>query len=118
MGLGQVLVNGWRRVPRPPAINIKPNNIKVNTYSSNEQFLVLGEIYYSNGWKAYNNNKEIKIFEVNSVLRGVLLPSGNNIIEYKFEPKDIKIGSMLSLISMIITLLFIFTRFIKNNEKL
>jgi len=39
---------------------------------------------------------------VNYVLRGMKIPAGGHTIEYKFEPKVIQQGGMISLFSYIV----------------
>lgn len=79
------------------------------TYQSNtqkEQFAVFSEIYYKEGWNAYIDGELTPHFRVNYVLRGMLIPKGKHTIEFKFEPKVIQQGKMISLSSYAV-LLFI-----------
>jgi len=94
-----------------------PNEIIIETNSNDKQFLVLSEIYYPEGWKVFVNNQESKIYEVNALLRGVELPEGKNIVKFKFSPSDVKLGSILSIISTLIIILFLFSSLFKKNEK-
>lgn len=94
-----------------------PNEIVLETNSNEEQFLVLSEVYYPSGWKAYVNDKESKIFKVNSLLRGVKLPRGNNVVRFEFYPRDVKLGSTLSIISLLIIILLISSILFTKNEK-
>ena len=94
-----------------------PNEIMKETNSNDKQFLVLSEIYYPEGWKVFVNNQESKIYEVNALLRGVELPEGKNIVKFKFSPSDVKLGSILSIISTLIIILFLFSSLFKKNEK-
>ncbi|QOD60577.1 YfhO family protein [Polaribacter haliotis] len=91
---------------------IKLTNYKVNelTYESKttkEQFAVFSEIYYENGWNAYIDGVLMPHFRVNYVLRGMVIPAGEHKIIFKFEPKVIQQGKILSLSSY--GLLFLIT---------
>ncbi|QTE22334.1 YfhO family protein [Polaribacter cellanae] len=91
---------------------IKLTNYKVNelTYESKtakEQFAVFSEIYYKNGWNAYIDGVLMPHFRVNYVLRGMIIPAGEHTIEFKFEPKVIQQGKIVSLSSY--GLLFLIT---------
>ncbi|MBG7611762.1 YfhO family protein [Polaribacter sp. BAL334] len=67
--------------------------------SQKEQFAVFSEIYYDKGWNAYIDGKLVPHYSVNYVLRGMKIPAGNHRIEFKFEPKVIQQGSLISLFS-------------------
>lgn len=67
--------------------------------------LVLSEVYYPAGWKAYLNGTEIPIHPVNYVLRGVEIPAGSHKLELIFAPDSYKKSTMLSLTGLGITIL-------------
>ena len=73
--------------------------LKYKTTSDIEQFAVFSEIYYKHGWNAYLDGKLVPHERVNYVLRGMIIPSGEHIVEFKFEPTVIRTGSIISLIS-------------------
>ncbi len=97
-----------------------PDHIVVNTHSEKEQFLIFSEIFYPEGWEVKVNGESAKIYEVNSVLRGVFIAPGNNEIKMDFVPTDILIGKLISYISFLLTLGLIFLpniRSLKNDRK-
>ncbi len=85
----------------------KPNYLKYTSSNSNNGFAVFSEMYYKNGWKATIDGKEATIFKVNYTLRGIQIPKGKHIIEFKFEPQVVKTGSTIALISSIGMLLLV-----------
>ncbi|MCF6271315.1 MAG: YfhO family protein [Melioribacteraceae bacterium] len=63
-----------------------PNRIELEVNSDSNQFLVLSEIYYSDGWIAKLNGTEIPIVKTNHLLRGVEVVSGNHKLVFEFVP--------------------------------
>jgi len=83
-------------------ISLKSYDVTKLTYNLNtqkEQFAVFSEIYYKDGWNAYVDGELTPHYRVNYVLRGMTIPAGEHQIVFKFEPKVIQKGSLVSLIS-------------------
>ncbi len=77
----------------------KTNQLIYNSQSSSEQFAVFSEMYYPKGWTAKINGVPASIYNVNYVLRGLLLPAGTNQIEFVFSPPVVALGTLLRWIS-------------------
>ena len=88
-------------------LEYKPNYLKYDSKSTSDGIAVFSEIYYEKGWNAYIDDVLYPHFRVNYVLRGMKIPAGNHIIEFKFEPASYNIGESLSLASSIILLLLL-----------
>jgi len=67
-------------------VSKSPNKIELNVNSDSTQFLVLSEVYYSDGWKATLDEKEIPIQKTNHILRGVEVEAGNHKLVFEFSP--------------------------------
>ena len=74
-------------------------SLTYNSKTQKEQFAVFSEIYYEDGWNAYVDGKLTPYYRVNYVLRGMKVPAGDHKIEFKFEPKVIQQGKIISLSS-------------------
>lgn len=72
--------------------------IVLETQRSVPGFLVLSEIYYPAGWKAYVNDREVEIHKTNYVLRGVAVPEGSATVRFEFNPRTHEISSIISWI--------------------
>ncbi len=83
----------------------QPNHLVYEASTESPQLAVFSEVYYPKGWNAYINGKPAEYFRANYVLRAMVIPAGNNKIEFKFEPKVIQTGSTISLASAIVFLL-------------
>lgn len=99
----------------------QPNHLVYEASTDTEQVAIFSEVYYPMGWNAYINGKPAEYFRANYLLRAMVIPPGNNKIEFKFEPKVIQTGSTISLASSIIFLLILLSglyfAFRKKEEK-
>jgi len=98
----------------------QPNHLVYEASTDTDQLVVFSEVYYPKGWNAYINGKPAEYFRANYVLRAMVIPPGNNKIEFKFEPKIIQTGSTISLTSSIVFLLILLSglyfTFRKKND--
>jgi len=88
-------------------IEYQPNQLKYKSSSKSEQIAVFSEIYYDKGWTVSLNGKPAEYFRTNYVLRGMIIPAGENEIEFTFKPKMYSTGNIITLISSFILLLFL-----------
>jgi hypothetical protein len=85
----------------------QPNCLKYTSNSKKDGLVIFSEIYYDKGWNAYVNGEFKPHFRANYVLRGMQIPKGNHLIEFKFEPSTYKLGEAVSLSSSIVLLLLL-----------
>lgn len=71
-------------------VEYKPNILKYKTKAKSEQLAVLSEIYFSNGWQAYVDGKEVPHFRADWTLRAMRVPAGEHEIEFIFDPQGYK----------------------------
>lgn len=64
----------------------KGNEIRLQTSSPEDGFLVISEIYYPKGWEAEIDGESTDIHKTNFVLRGLEIPAGDHTITMSFEP--------------------------------
>lgn len=87
--------------------NNNPHYLKYTTNSSSDGILIMSEIYYDEFWKCYIDGVETPYFRANYVLRGVNVPKGNHIIEFKLESQTQKTFNIIALSGSILVLLII-----------
>ncbi|MFN3404427.1 MAG: hypothetical protein ACK40G_10065 [Cytophagaceae bacterium] len=100
--------------------NYHPNKLSYKSISDTEQLAVFSDIYYQPGWDAYVNGNLVPHFRTNYILRAMIVPAGENKIEFVFEPRSYYLGEKLSLAGSIILLIFIAGIFgwsVKNKLK-
>jgi hypothetical protein len=89
---------------RPGTVQVtsyKAGQIKAVAQTSQNALLLLGDKYYK-GWRAFVDGKEVTIYPVDHVLRGLYLSPGNHTIEYRFDPLPFRIGTWLFLGSLVV----------------
>jgi hypothetical protein len=85
------------------------NCVEITTDGNDSSFLVLADNYYP-GWKVSVNGIEKNILRVNYNLRGVILPRGENRVQFSFEPLSFKIGAATSLLTLLSIIAFFLIR--------
>ncbi|WP_203258649.1 YfhO family protein [Hyunsoonleella ulvae] len=90
-------------------VEVQPNYLKYNASNKNEGFAVFSEIYYPHGWNATIDGKPADVQRVNYILRGMKVPAGTNVIEFKFDPDVVRTGSSISLASSALLTILLLT---------
>ena len=96
-----------RRISQIELLKNKPHEKIYSIESNKPGFVVFSEMFYP-GWKAKINNKEVNVYKVNFILRGIFVQKGNNKIKFYFEPSSIKYGSLFQIVSIIVFVVLIF----------
>ncbi len=112
-----------------PAYNIVPeqnNRVEITAYDIHEislkaevlqpALLVLSEIYYPAGWKAFVDGQETKIYKTNYILRSILLEPGTHDINFVFKSNSFKLGLWItfSILFILLAILVYCWRFKRN----
>ncbi len=79
-----------------------PHNISWDVSTDASRLLVVSEIYYPAGWKAFLDGEEVPIHRVNYLLRGVQIPAGDHELEMRFDPQSYKLGYWISFASTLL----------------
>jgi hypothetical protein len=82
--------------PRAEITDYKSRHITVKTTSTAVGLMVLSEVYYPAGWKAFIDGNETEIFRTNYVLRSILVPAGTHEVVFSFEPTTYSLGWTLT----------------------
>ena len=93
------------------------HEIMVEYESTDSGILILSEIFYPSRWKAYIDNKEVKIFKANGVLRAVNVEAGNNKVIFKYDNSLFEILLKISNMFMVLISLYIFKPYLMGLLK-
>jgi hypothetical protein len=72
-----------------------PARVRVRTRAAAEAFLVLGDVDYP-GWRATVDGRRTPVYRTDYVLRGVVVPAGEHVVELVFRPVSLSRGLALS----------------------
>ena len=67
---------------------------------------ILFTVPYDDGWNIYVDGESVNINKSFDSLMSINLEKGNHVIELKFEPNGLKLGIIISSISVITTIIF------------
>ena len=87
-----------------------PSRLEIKFNTNKSGFFVYSNTYYP-GWEAKLNGTQTKVFMADSVVKGIIVPSGGSydlVMEYK--PKSFYLGSIITLASVIFAILFFLFR--------
>ncbi len=92
------------------------HQIKLKTTSQKAGFLVISEVHYPLRWKAKIDGKPIETFETNGVIRGIVVPAGEHIVEFKYVRAVFHTGKLISILSFILAISLITFGLVKSKN--
>ena len=99
----------------------KPNRLIYKSKAGSEQLAVLSEIYFSDGWQAFVDGKEVPHFRADWTLRAMRVPTGEHEIIFSFEPKGYRTSRTVATASSALLILLLIgivvTPFVKKKEE-
>lgn len=81
------------------------NRLDLTAHAEGRALLVLSETYYP-GWNASVNGHPAEIYEVDGVLRGILVERGDNQVRLRYRPGSVLVGAVLTISAFFTTLVF------------
>jgi hypothetical protein len=78
-----------------------PNSVRVHTSADGDAWLVLSDTYYP-GWTASVDGKPAGVLRGDVLFRVVPVPAGEHEIVLQFQPTSVKLGAIISLISLVV----------------
>lgn len=74
--------------------------IKIKTESKAAGILVLSDNWYP-AWEAFLDGQEVEVLRANGAFRGIVLPSGEHTVEFKYISSTQKTGRLLTLVGLL-----------------
>ena len=101
-----------------------PNYLKYEYEASAEALAVFSEIYFPDGWKVYVDGEEASYFAADYTLRGMKLPAGRHVVEWKFRAPGWGVAtaitgicSWLILLGVVVAFGMVVRGVIKNKKR-
>jgi hypothetical protein len=98
-------------------IEFGPNRAIVETRNQNPVFMVIVQNYYP-GWKARVNGYPASIIKANKTFMAVLVPAGENRVEFTFRPRLALVGLWVGLLTLLTVFILLWVKpfFIKLKK--
>jgi len=77
------------------------NNYIAGTVNADTNGILQITTSYSNGWKAYVDEKQVEVLKVNEAFIGIKLDKGNHNIRFEYETPYLKVGIVFSALGLI-----------------
>lgn len=101
-----------------------PNHLTYKAKSAKGGIAVFSEIYFPWGWDVTIDGKPAQLGRANYVLRALRIPAGEHTIDFRFDPKSLKVtnGISIAAVSIIyilcaLSLFFLVVYVAKKNKE-
>ncbi len=92
------LPEGSGEIGEAEIISYSPTRVVVSATLPERGFLVLADAFFP-GWKAYEGERELKLYRAYGNFRAVLLEPGAHQVTFKYSPMSFKLGLYASFIA-------------------
>jgi len=92
------------------------NSLLLDVYLDKPGLLVLNDTYYP-AWQAEVDGRNTKVYPVNYIMRGVLLPAGAHSVRFYYDTGNFMFGALISLLAIIVLLAAFLTSYIYNYRR-
>ena len=76
-----------------------PTRVRITTAADAAAYLVLTDTWFP-GWRARVDGREAILWRADHAFRAVWVPPGKHEVEFRFEPRSLKIGLLVSVLSL------------------
>ena len=93
-----------------------PNKVILSINTPSRGILVLSDTFYP-GWKAFVDWEETEIMKANVVMRAVVMPEGEHLVKFVYDPIPFNYGLRLGLCTLICIPIMIFVSNLKRIKR-
>ncbi len=97
-------------------IDYSANKVRLMSKTNGSALLFLSDTYYPD-WQATIDGKPVQILRADYAFRAILVPKGNHQVSFTFSSSSFKIGSIISFMSMLTLIAWLFSLYIGNLGK-
>jgi len=72
-----------------------PTSIRISCHMDTPGLVVLSDLW-DVGWKVFLNGEPVPILRTNHALRGIVLPAGEGLLHFSYEPASLRTGILLA----------------------
>ena len=88
-------------------VEYAPNYLKYEYSAPAEALAVFSEVYFADGWSVQIDGKDADYFVADYILRGMVLPAGDHIVEWRFRAPAWGAISVVMAVCSVLVLLFV-----------
>ncbi|RNC66947.1 YfhO family protein [Proteiniphilum sp. X52] len=104
------ILAGFRPTPADSASTIQLTDYDSDyvTYAvdaKKDELALFSEIYYPKGWQITIDGQPAEMLRANYTLRALPIPAGQHTVEFRFDPKSIKVTDSIAYAALLIMLL-------------
>jgi hypothetical protein len=78
-----------------------PGRVRIDVYLSRGGLLRLADAWDA-GWRATYDGRPVDVYRVDHALRGVFLPAGRAVVEFRYEPASFRWGIILAGVGAVV----------------
>ena len=107
---GFTMADEVKFVIHQPASYQNPNQVRAVLETDRDGILVISDVFYP-GWELFVNGEKQKIYTANTTFRAGVVKAGVNNILFNYNPKSFKIGFILTIIGIGLSIILLIVHF-------
>ena len=95
----------WRSAGSAPAVEaiawkeLSPERARLRVQSPRPAVLVLADLHWP-GWRVTVDGEQRPVFRADYLFRGVAIEPGDHVVEFSYAPGSLRLGAVLSLVTL------------------